>query len=197
MQYLKEDVKDRILSSALKEFMEKGFLDASMREIASHAGVAQGNVYRYFKNKEDLFNSIIGPVHSHLMTLIVEIGDVYETNIDSMYYINSIRDRIMEVFEKFSSELLILMDKSKGTEYQNTREEVILIVEQILNKTLIPELIKDGIEIRDEFITYVLSSTLIDGVCVILRKKENGTKTKLLIDQFIHILFLDITKRFF
>ena len=45
MQYLKDEVKSRIISSALKEFHDKGFLDASMRRIAKEANVAIGNVY--------------------------------------------------------------------------------------------------------------------------------------------------------
>ncbi|MCX7667930.1 MAG: FGGY family carbohydrate kinase, partial [Atribacterota bacterium] len=49
---IKEEIKSAIISSALKEFYEKGFLDASMREIAKNSNVAIGNMYRYFKNKE-------------------------------------------------------------------------------------------------------------------------------------------------
>ncbi len=47
-----------ILDAAEKVFAQKGFNKARMTEIAKQAGVADGTVYEYFKNKDDLFFSI-------------------------------------------------------------------------------------------------------------------------------------------
>lgn len=195
MQYLKEDVKDRILLSALEEFKNKGFIDASMRDIAHNAEVALGNVYRYFKNKEDLFDEMVGPVYDQFMNFIFQIQKVDETYINPSGHINNIQNKIMEIFKDNSVELLILMDKSKGTKYQSIKEDLILIIEEIINKTLIKELINNGVEIKDQYITYVLSSILVQGGCVILRKNADGEKTRYLIDQLVNVLFLDIRER--
>lgn len=48
------DTRDRILSAALTLFRERGFDEASMREIAAAAGVAIGAAYYYFDSKEAL-----------------------------------------------------------------------------------------------------------------------------------------------
>ena len=39
---------DNILNSAKAEFLEKGFKDASLRNIAKQAGVTTGAIYGYF-----------------------------------------------------------------------------------------------------------------------------------------------------
>lgn len=46
--------RQRILRAAVQAFAEKGYLNATISEIASLAGVSEGTVYEYFKNKEDL-----------------------------------------------------------------------------------------------------------------------------------------------
>ncbi|MDX9787422.1 MAG: TetR/AcrR family transcriptional regulator [Desulfobacterales bacterium] len=50
--------EDKILIAAEKVFDAKGFLKATMSEIASAAGVAEGTVYDYFANKDQLMISI-------------------------------------------------------------------------------------------------------------------------------------------
>lgn len=49
---------DRILSAAEFVFAEKGYPSATMAEVASLAGVAEGTIYSYFKNKQDLLFSL-------------------------------------------------------------------------------------------------------------------------------------------
>jgi TetR/AcrR family fatty acid metabolism transcriptional regulator len=50
--------REAILRAATEVFSDKGFKTASISEIAKKAGVADGTIYQYFKNKEDLFFSI-------------------------------------------------------------------------------------------------------------------------------------------
>ncbi|MGD0229085.1 MAG: TetR/AcrR family transcriptional regulator [Syntrophorhabdales bacterium] len=48
----------QIIQAAIEVFGRSNFQDASICEIARKAGVADGTIYQYFKNKEDLFFSI-------------------------------------------------------------------------------------------------------------------------------------------
>ena len=50
--------RKRILQAAVQTFGRRGFHEARIAEIASAAGVAEGTVYLYFKNKEDLLDVI-------------------------------------------------------------------------------------------------------------------------------------------
>lgn len=61
MQYLKNEIRTRILASAVEEFKEHGYANASIRNIANNAEISLGNIYRYFKNKEDLYFAVINP----------------------------------------------------------------------------------------------------------------------------------------
>lgn len=44
----------RILESAVRVFAEQGFHQATIAQIARQAGVADGTIYLYFKNKDDI-----------------------------------------------------------------------------------------------------------------------------------------------
>lgn len=48
----------RILAAAIQTFGRNGYHEARVAEIASAAGVAEGTVYLYFKNKEDLLGVV-------------------------------------------------------------------------------------------------------------------------------------------
>jgi len=52
------DKKNKIIDAAEAIFSEKGFAKTKVQEIARSAQVAEGSIYDYFKNKEDLLLSI-------------------------------------------------------------------------------------------------------------------------------------------
>lgn len=53
------DKKDRLMASAAKLFHQAGFNQTSIADIAQDSGVPLGNVYYYFKTKNDLASAII------------------------------------------------------------------------------------------------------------------------------------------
>lgn len=63
----------RVLQSAIKLFSEKGYSATTIREIIEDAGVTRPVLYYYFKNKEDLFSSI---VESQFATACEQIDDI-------------------------------------------------------------------------------------------------------------------------
>ena len=50
--------REAIIQAAIEVFSKKDFKTASISEIAQKAGIADGTIYQYFRNKEDLFFSI-------------------------------------------------------------------------------------------------------------------------------------------
>ncbi|TVQ86487.1 MAG: TetR/AcrR family transcriptional regulator [Deltaproteobacteria bacterium] len=54
----KTDKRVLITEAATEVFAEKGFHQARVSDVARRAGVADGTIYLYFKNKEDLLLSI-------------------------------------------------------------------------------------------------------------------------------------------
>jgi len=57
----------RILDAAVAVFAEKGFHMARVADIASRAGVADGTVYLYFKNKEEILMTAINTAFNAFM----------------------------------------------------------------------------------------------------------------------------------
>lgn len=54
------DTKERILMTALQLFARDGYEAVSVRNIAEELGITKGALYRHYKNKRDIFDSIVG-----------------------------------------------------------------------------------------------------------------------------------------
>ena len=54
----KSDKRARILDAALEVFSRKGVFATRIADVAKEAGIAYGLVYHYFKNKEEVLNTI-------------------------------------------------------------------------------------------------------------------------------------------
>ena len=56
---IQQDGRSRILVAALEVFSSLGFEGASLRDIATHAGVQHQLVVYHFKNKENLWSAVV------------------------------------------------------------------------------------------------------------------------------------------
>ena len=66
------DKRARILRGAVQVFARKGFYTARVSDIAKAAGVADGTIYLYFKNKDDILVSIFEERFDHLIGTLRE-----------------------------------------------------------------------------------------------------------------------------
>lgn len=62
------DKREAILRAATRVFAEKGFFNSKVADIAKAAGVADGTVYLYFKNKDDVLHSIFDRAMEEFIT---------------------------------------------------------------------------------------------------------------------------------
>ena len=73
---------DRILEAALAVFAEKGFFVSRISDIADRANVADGTVYLYFKNKDEILATAITTAFetfmNHARTELEKIADPVE-----------------------------------------------------------------------------------------------------------------------
>lgn len=102
MQYLKLEIRDRILQAAVEEFKEHGFSDASIRNIANNAEISLGNVYRYFSNKESLYFAVIDPFMDSVK-IALENDFVFEGKT-----MGEIAETLITFIMKYSDELIII-----------------------------------------------------------------------------------------
>lgn len=78
----RSDRRETILRAAAKVFAKSGYFNAKVSDVARTAGVADGTVYLYFQNKEDLLTSIfswaMGEFMSRAQAELPEIADPRE-----------------------------------------------------------------------------------------------------------------------
>jgi TetR/AcrR family fatty acid metabolism transcriptional regulator len=69
------DKRDRILKAAIKVFAKNGFYATRVSEIANEAGVADGTIYLYFKNKDDVLITIFEDGIERLVAILREVAE--------------------------------------------------------------------------------------------------------------------------
>ena len=84
LQELTERRGSQILDAAGSVFARKGFAKAGTDEIARVAGLGKGTLYRYFKNKEDLFLSVVDRSLEGLKHKIRETTDGVEDPLEKI-----------------------------------------------------------------------------------------------------------------
>ena len=57
-----EKVRSRVLHAAAKLFLEKGYVNSTMKEISSLAGVNYGSMMFVFRSKEEILAELVGIV---------------------------------------------------------------------------------------------------------------------------------------
>ena len=180
MQVLKESVRQRIVTSARKEFQKKSFEKASMRAIASSAGMTVGNLYRYYKNKEDLFGSIIDPLFKALMNLKKEILSVEEDKIT--WLLNSLQ----ELQKEYRIEWLILSAGSSGSKYEKALDSVYALLQSTI-KEVLEENNKQG------NLAAPVASAILHGLRTILQtEKKNSPEV---VQSFLQFMMSDMIDR--
>ena len=116
---------ENIQKAALAEFLEKGFLGASLRQIVKNAGVTTGAFYGYFSSKEALFASIVEPHSAALMgrfmdaqTTFAELPEAEQTahmGDESGACVRWMVDYICEHREPVK----LLLCRAEGTSYEH------------------------------------------------------------------------------
>ena len=129
--------QEKILAAAEVMFASKRFHEVLMDDIAIGAGVGKGTIYRYFKNKEELYAALLKEASTELMKLIenavkVEVSCknklivILETSINLFDARPHLFDLILhaETFQRTSVEF----------PWQETRWNVIQLVESLFKQ---------------------------------------------------------------
>ncbi len=169
MQVKKEDLRESILETAEIEFLKKGFKAASMRKIAQKSHTTLGNIYNYFKSKEELLDAVVGDIPSQVENLLrghkthpVDITDANAVNraLDEM----NPRELGIDIF--LNPKFVILMEGCKDTKYHKYKEEMLL-----LGKIHVLEHLKNA-EQYEKFVE-ILVMTFFNGILFIAKSSGN------------------------
>lgn len=191
MQYLKPDVRDSIRNAALSEFMERGYEGASIRGIARKANTSVGNIYKYFKSKEDIYENIIGCVYHRLIDYISKFDKV-ELNEDALDVFNKLMEKIMKIFNENSNEISTLLNQSKGSKYEDCKEIFVDFITRTVTDSIEYELSKEGKRLKSNYIIYLLSHSLMESISIIVKEKKDGEEVREIILKMIDIYYFEL-----
>lgn len=120
-----KETKLKLLASARMEFMEKGYMNASLRNICRNAGVTTGALYFFFKDKADLYESltrdtvagIFGIMNAHFSNehdMATQSEMIDFKNVDNSKDIDDSM-KIVHIMYEHRDDVLLVLTKSQGS----------------------------------------------------------------------------------
>lgn len=189
MQIIKEDLRHIILEQAEKEFLKNGFINSSLRTIAKSSGTTIGNLYHYFENKEAIFDTLVKNEYEAFLHLMNHRNDtdILPSNIrdlsasDWKTFFSDYLDTLMPIF---TDEFLLLLNKSLGTKYENTRKTFTLV----LVKHIEEHLAEFNVNLTPGFAGVAAEQLMVGLLYVIENYTDTAKKKSLICDMFVFFI---------
>ena len=129
----KQTTLNLILSTAMQEFLEKGYKSASLRNIVKTAGVTTGAFYGYYNSKEDLFEALVGEHYNFLLNRFCKAQKEFaeippEKQPDNLSSVSGecMYEMLLYIYEHLNEFKLILCC-SEGTRFSKLIDEMVKI----------------------------------------------------------------------
>jgi TetR/AcrR family fatty acid metabolism transcriptional regulator len=117
------DKRAKILRSATKVFARNGFYHSKVSEIAREAGVADGTIYLYFKNKEDILISIFEESMDEILRLTREEIGTHQDALSKLRRFVRLHMTLMEKNPRLAEVIQVELRQSSKfmKEYKNVK----------------------------------------------------------------------------
>lgn len=131
VQARSQKTRENLLKAALSMYEKKGYHKTTVDDIAAEAGVSTGIAYRYFRNKKDMFLSVI----SYGAENIERIAEI--DNADIPVEITDIRQYLEAVLKSFEAFHIRYRDVHEELEgLQHTDEDVRKLYSEITDEKM-------------------------------------------------------------
>ena len=189
-QYLKDDIQKSIVAAALSVFSQKGFRGATMAEIGKVAQISTGNIYRYYANKETLFDAAVPHEFVEQFIDLLRrkvksldgVKDIRSLNAESPYFLFS--EQLLSLCVENRLRIVILLSKSEGTQYEGFAHETV----QRLSKLAIAYLrgLRPGLQVTKvmRFNLQQIYRNSIYAIVNILRRFDHETTIRQAIEGY-------------
>ncbi|RGX95221.1 TetR/AcrR family transcriptional regulator [Roseburia sp. OF03-24] len=117
----RKQTEQKLIRSGRAEFLKKGYVKASLRDICKAAGVTTGAFYFSFESKEALMTAILDPVIADYEHMCAELAQREEEDPGTA---DDNERQIMEYLSEHRAEAIILMERSEGSRYEGFRQKV-------------------------------------------------------------------------
>lgn len=125
-----KDTLNLLLNVAREEFLERGYQMASLRTIAKKAGLTTGALYGHFKNKESLFDEIVGRDYNNILNMYKDILSEFKNIQEEQHQPNMViktKPGMMEMKKYIYSHrdsFKLILCCAEGTKYNNLVHEM-------------------------------------------------------------------------
>ena len=130
----------RILDAAIKVFAEQGFYQSTVSQIAKEAGVADGTISLYFKNKDDILFQFYEFKTKEVFKRFRETVDQADTAIEKL------RNLIRVHLEEFQRDPYMAVVYQVETRQQRQKAEKPIKEMSKMYRDIITELVEKGQE---------------------------------------------------
>lgn len=167
----KLEMRKRILNGARRVFLEKGYENTSMRNIASEIDYSAGTLYFHFKDKSEIFHEL----HKEGFRLLLDQLMILESVADPFERLKAVG----KVFIKFAQEnkdyynLMFLVNEPSSEKSDNNGFQ---IAQEAINHLL--KLVKDCQEegrfknMDPEYFSFMFLSS-VNGICALFCKDRS------------------------
>jgi TetR/AcrR family transcriptional regulator, repressor for uid operon len=161
----KQEVRGRIIQSAIECFSKNGFDRTRMDDISLLAELSKGTLYNYFDNKEDLFNAIC---EDSLDLLKIQLDQLFTKSRDDLISNAELFYENFQKIQKEGSTKVFFEALSEST--RNSKLKIILFKHRIKIYKVVENYLQiqsdKGFIKGDINLTYVASGmvSLFDGI---------------------------------
>ena len=180
------ETRKHLLECAKKEFLEKGYMKASLRNICKEAGVTTGALYFFFKDKDDLLAELVVEPLRQLYAVMEEHYAAEMRNEDQVAQLELADDGDLEASREIIRRMyanrdtfLLLLTKSQGSRFETWLEEVVDISEQQYRRLCDMVTNATGKPRIDDYMTHWMAHIMVDTfVHLFLHETEESVALK-------------------
>lgn len=186
-----KETREKLLDSAKQEFLEKGYMKASLRTICKNAGVTTGALYFFFQDKEDLLKQLveeplkglISRVESHFseeMGMESAVISIYDDSSD----IRAAKEIVHFMYQHYDI-FQILLTKSQGSAYEDIVSKFADGIEEHYDALIEKMAESFGIRKPDHYMIHWLSHIQIDAFIHLLTHEQDEEKAARQIEEIV------------
>lgn len=197
-----EGVTERIVEAAKREFLDKGYVDASLRTIAAEADTSTNSIYVRFGDKEGLFSAIVEPVLNEMTERFIRIQERFhlmtpEEQAERMpKYADGGTSELIDYMYEHLEEFRLLLDASYGTRFHNFVDELVRIEVEYTYKFM------EAVGYSDKFgdavtqkLLHIVTTSRFESIFEIIRhgmSREEATEYIELLSRYHRCGFIEI-----
>ncbi len=130
-QYKKDSIKESIHEAALQVFAQKGYKGTKISDISQFGEISVGNIYRYYKSKEEIFYEIV-PENFLKQLQALLYKKIKAAGEEGFWLINQ---EVLDFLVQNRLAILIVLRGSEGTRYEDARQELIAFLTTTVRAT--------------------------------------------------------------